>query len=59
MVINQPFVVETENGNYELSIKGVRLTQKFIKENKDRKVLAGAISYDSKEKEHSLRIEEI
>ena len=33
--------------------------EKFKKENKNKKVLAVAICYDSKEKEHKCKIEEI
>lgn len=40
-------------------IKNKEYAQKFINENKDRKVLAVAICYDSKEKEHKCIIEEI
>ena len=40
-------------------IKSKEYVQKFIEENKNRKVLAVAICYDSKEKEHYCKIEEI
>lgn len=58
-----PFIVELKKDESpQVAIKQIRekeYVQKFIKENKDRKVLAVAISYNSKEKEHSCRIEEI
>ena len=40
-------------------IKEKEYVQKFRKENKDRKVLAVAICYDSKKKEHHCKIKEI
>ena len=40
-------------------IKSKEYVQKFMEENKNRKVLAVAICYNSKEKEHYCKIEEI
>ena len=40
-------------------IKEKEYVQKFLKENKNKKVLAVAICYDSKNKEHECKIEEI
>lgn len=40
-------------------IKNRDYSKKFIKENEGRKILAVAICYDSKEKEHECKIEEI
>ena len=40
-------------------IRKKEYVEKFRKENEDRKVLAVAICYDSKEKEHKCKIEEI
>ena len=43
----------------EDSIKNKEYAQKFIDENRNHKLLAVAICYDSKEKEHKCVIEEI
>lgn len=40
-------------------IKNKEYIEKFKKENEDKKVLAVAICYNSKDKEHSCKIEEI
>ena len=58
-----PFVVELKkNQPPDVAIRQIRekeYIEKFKKENKDRKVLAVAICYDSINKEHSCIIEEI
>ncbi|MCI6189562.1 MAG: PD-(D/E)XK nuclease domain-containing protein [Clostridium sp.] len=40
-------------------VKEKKYYQKFIKEHEDRKILAVAICYDSKKKEHECKIEVI
>ena len=40
-------------------IKEKNYSMKFIKENEERKILAVAICYNSKTKEHECKIEEI
>ncbi len=58
-----PFIVELKKDDTpEIAIKQIRekeYVQKFRKENKDKKVLAVAICYNSETKEHSCKIEEI
>ena len=57
------FIVELKKDETpEVAINQIRkkeYVEKFRKENEDRKVLAVAICYDSKEKEHKCKIEEI
>ena len=58
-----PFIVELKKDEVpQVAIKQIRekeYVQKFKLENKDKKVLAVAICYDSKNKEHKCIIEEI
>lgn len=57
------FIVELKKDeNPDTAIKQIiekEYAEKFRKENQDRKVLAVAICYDSKSKEHSCKIEEL
>ena len=57
------FIVELkkdENVDVAINqIKNKEYIEKFKKENEDKKVLAVAICYNSKDKEHSCKIEEI
>jgi hypothetical protein len=57
------FIVELKNDETpEVAINQIRkkeYVEKFIKENEDKKILAVAICYDSKQKEHNCKIEEI
>lgn len=58
-----PFIVELKKDeSTEVAINQIRkkeYVEKFKKENRDKKVLAVAICYDSKEKEHNCKIEEL
>lgn len=58
-----PFVVELKKDESpEVAIEQIRrkeYVEKFKKENRDKKVLAVAICYDSKKKEHNCKIEEL
>ena len=58
-----PFIVELKKDELpEIAINQIlekEYVEKFRKENKDKKVLAVAICYDSKKKEHKCKIEEI
>ena len=58
-----PFIVELKKDEVpEVAINQIRkkeYVEKFRKENEYKKVLAVAICYDSKEKEHNCKIEEI
>ncbi|AGF55520.1 hypothetical protein B0P06_000381 [Clostridium saccharoperbutylacetonicum] len=57
------FIVELKKDEVpEMAINQIRkkeYVEKFRKENEDKKILAVAICYDSKEKEHNCKIEEI
>jgi hypothetical protein len=57
------FIVELKKDETpEVAINQIRkkeYVEKFRKENEDKKILAVAICYDSKEKEHNCKIEEI
>ncbi|WP_234122775.1 AAA family ATPase [Clostridium hydrogenum] len=57
------FIVELKKDEIpEVAINQIRkkeYVEKFRKENEDKKILAVAICYDSKRKEHSCKIEEI
>lgn len=57
------FIVELKKDESpEVAIAQIRrkeYIEKFKKENRDKKVLAAAICYDSKEKEHNCKIEEL
>ena len=58
-----PFIVELKKDEIpEVAIEQIKekeYAEKFRKENKDKKILAVAICYDSKTKEHKCKIEEI
>ncbi len=58
-----PFIVELKKDELtEVAINQIRekeYVEKFIRENEGKKVLAVAICYDSKNKEHKCKIEEI
>lgn len=58
-----PFIVELKKDEIpEVAIKQIKekeYAEKFKRENKDKRVLAVAICYDSKTKEHKCKIEEI
>ncbi|WP_234117319.1 AAA family ATPase [Clostridium hydrogenum] len=58
-----PFIVELKKDELpEVAIKQIRekeYVEKFNRENEGKKILAVAICYDSKEKEHSCKIEKI
>ena len=58
-----PFIVELKKDESpEVAIEQIRrkeYVEKFKKENRHKKVLAVAICYDSKEKEHNCKIEEL
>ena len=58
-----PFIVELKKDESpEVAIEQIRrkeYIEKFKKENRDKKVLAVAICYDSKETEHNCKIEEL
>lgn len=57
------FIVELKkDGTPDVAINQIRkkeYVEKFKRENEEKKVLAVAICYDSKEKEHNCKIEEI
>lgn len=57
------FIVELKKDEIpEVAIEQIKekeYAEKFRKENKDKKILAVAICYDSKTKEHKCKIEEI
>ncbi len=57
------FIVELKKDETpEVAINQIRkkeYVEKFRKENEDKKILAVAICYDSKKKEHKCKVEEI